>query len=83
MLSTSQARLLPGAGDSAVKKLDKVLLMRLMIEWGSQTAKKQINMQHAGGRYEGDAMTHKTNESLGRERAWEGLSETGWSGRPP
>lgn len=41
--STSHARLLLDAGDWTVKKSNKALLMGLMTEWGSQTAKKQTN----------------------------------------
>lgn len=44
VLSTSHARLLLGAGDLAVKKLGKVLLMGLMMASESQTAKPQTNV---------------------------------------
>lgn len=33
-----------GAGDSAVNKLDEAELLGLMIQWGSQTAKKQTDV---------------------------------------
>lgn len=45
VLSTSHARLLLGAGDLAVKKLGKVLLLvGLLMAWESQTAKHQTNV---------------------------------------